>query len=180
MSFNHKSTVKELFICSGSIIVLLIAAQLMTGCDYARMKDDEAVNTYQTKMPAMPPHTVPVDGGFETLRTTDPHTLINPLPLGPESVEQGRIAYGYYCIHCHGPQAEGYGTVGQSFSPLPANLKAPAIRTQSDGELFVKISLGYKRCPPLAYTVAAKDRWAIINYLRFLAANPVNAPEVGQ
>lgn len=180
MSLNHHCKTSFLFHFSGYVLGMFIAAQLMTGCDYARMKDDEAVNTYQTKMPAMPPHTVPVDGGFETLRTTDPHTLINPLLIGPESVEQGRIAYGYYCIHCHGPQAEGYGTVGQSFSPLPANLKAPAIRTQSDGELFVKISLGYKRCPPLAYTVAAKDRWAVINYLRFLAANPFNAPEVGQ
>jgi len=162
------------------VLGLFIVANLVTGCDYARMKDDEAVNTYQTKMPAMPDHTVPVDGGFETLRTTDPRTLVNPLASGQESVEQGRIAYGFYCIHCHGPEAEGFGTVGQSFFPLPANLKTPGIRTQSDGELFVKISLGFKRCPPLAYTVAEQDRWAIINYLRHLAANPPKGPETGQ
>jgi len=165
---------------SGLILGLFITAQLVTGCDYARMKDDEAVNTYQTKMPAMPAHTVPVGSASETLRTVDPRTLVNPLPPGPETIEQGRIAYGYYCIHCHGPNAEGFGTVGQSFSPLPANLKAPGVRHQSDGELFSKISLGFKRCPPLAYTVAEKDRWAVINYLRFLAANPTSASEAGQ
>jgi mono/diheme cytochrome c family protein len=180
VSLNRRCKTGFLFYFSGYVLGLFVAVQLITGCDYARMKDDEAVNTYQTKMPAMPAHTVPVGGGFEALRTADPRTLANPLPAGPESVEQGRIAYGYYCIHCHGPQAEGYGTVGQSFSPLPANLKAPAIQTQSDGELFAKISLGYKRCPPLAYTVAEKDRWAVINYLRCLAAGPAGAPKAGQ
>jgi mono/diheme cytochrome c family protein len=180
VNFNRHCSVSGFFHLAGYVLGMVVAAQLMTGCDYARMKDDEAVNTYQTKMPAMPAHTVPVGGGFETLRTIDPRTLANPLPAGPESVDQGRIAYGYYCIHCHGPKAEGFGTVGQSFSPLPANLKVAAIRIQSDGELFVKISLGYKRCPPLAFTVAEKDRWAVIDYLRQLAANPPDAPEAGQ
>jgi len=157
---------------AGYILGLFLTTQVVTGCDYARMTDDEAVNTYQTVMPAMPAHTVPVDGGIERLQSSEPRDLVNPLPTAPVSVGQGRTAYGYYCVHCHGPKADGLGTVGQSFSPLPTNLTQDTVRNQTDGELFVKTSLGFKRCPPLAHTVAEKDRWAIINYLRSLVASP--------
>lgn len=153
---------------AGYAFGLFLMAQLVVGCDYARMTDDEAVNTYQTVMPSMPKHTVPVDGGLERLRISEPRSLVNPLPFAPPSIDQGRVAYGYYCVHCHGAKADGQGTVGQSFSPLPANLTQPPVQSQADGELFVKTSLGYKRCPPLAQTVAENDRWAIINYLRSL------------
>lgn len=160
------------FSLAGYLLGLFLLAQTVTGCDYARMTDDEAVNTYQTKLPAMPEHTVPVDGGIEKVRTSDPSDLANPLPFAESSIEQGRVDYGYFCVHCHGPKADGQGTVGQSFSPLPTDLMQDSVRIQTDGELFVKTSLGYKRCPPLAQTVAENDRWAIINYLRFLALSP--------
>jgi len=145
---------------------------LATGCDYARMSDDEAVNTYGKKMPAAPEHTVPVSGGIEELKGADPNTLHNPLVATPATIAQGRTAYGYYCGHCHGPRADGNGTVGQSFSPLPTDLRSAPVQSQNDGQLFAKTSLGYQRCPPLALTVAEADRWAIINYLRTLATAP--------
>lgn len=145
---------------------------LATACDYARMTDDEAVNTYGRKMVAAPEHTVPVTGGIEELKVSDPDSLRNPLAATPKTIAQGRTAYGYYCGHCHGPLADGHGTVGQSFSPLPADLGGAKVQGQSDGQLFTKTSLGHQRCPPLALTVAEADRWAIINYLRTLAAAP--------
>jgi mono/diheme cytochrome c family protein len=155
------------------LLPALAALLLLTsGCDYARMTDDEAVNTYGRKMPAAPEHTVPVTGGIEELKSRDPNSLHNPLAAAPAAIAQGRIAYGYYCGHCHGPLADGNGTVGQSFSPLPADLRGIPVQSQSDGQLFAKTSLGYKRCPPLALTVAETDRWAIIDYLRTLAAAP--------
>jgi len=150
-------------------VVILLA---VSGCDYARMTDDEAIETYGRKMPETPGYTVPVTGGIEKLKVADPQSLINPLPATPDAVARGRLAYGYYCLHCHGPLADGNGTVGQSFSPLPTDLHGPIVQQLTDGELFSNISLGYKRCPSLALTVAAKDRWAIIDYLRTLAAPP--------
>ena len=158
------------------LLALAAAVLPLIGCDYARMTDDEAVNTYGKKMPAAPAHTVPIDGGIETLLAADPRNLINPLPMNVDTVEQGRLAYGYFCLHCHGPKAEGHGTVGQSFAPLPTDLNIGAVQQLGDGELFVRISLGYKRCPPLAYTVAEKDRWAVIHYLRSLTASGGKQP----
>jgi len=159
-----------------SLFFLLLFCRLLTGCDYARMTDDEAIDTHEKVMPPMPAHTMPADGGIETLRTAEPDSLANPQPADPASIARGEEAYGFYCVHCHGPKGDGFGTVGQSFAPLPVDLRAPVIQEQSDGELFVKISLGYKRHPPLAYTVAAKDRWAVINYLRSLAGPRKESP----
>jgi len=141
---------------------------LLWACDYGKMKEDEAIHTYRAYMPEMPSKTIPTDGGIQILREADPDELINPIPFSEESVQRGKEAYGYYCIQCHGPIADGLGTVGQSFAPLPANLKDPNVQDQSDGSLFYRISLGFNRHPPLWYTVADNDRWAVVNYIRSL------------
>ena len=153
----------------GMSIVFLF--QLLWACDYGKMKEDEAIHTYRATMPEMPSKTIPTNGGIQTLRETDPDELVNPIAYSEESVQHGKEAYGYYCIQCHGPHADGLGTVGQSFAPLPANLKDPKVRDQSDGSLFYRVSLGFSRHPPLWDTVAVNDRWAIINYLRSLAGH---------
>jgi hypothetical protein len=158
--------------CEGlRLILALVVAVLLwslCGCDYARMKDDEAINTYQTTMPDMPQKTVPVGGGLEVVKESSAQKLKNPLPNNLESIDWGRVRYGFYCLQCHGPKGDGAGTVGQSFAPLPTHLARSYVQKQSDGELFVKISLGFRRHPPLATTVAENDRWAIIHYLRSL------------
>jgi hypothetical protein len=58
--------------------------------------------------------------------------------------------------------------VGQSFSPLPAALKDLYVQSQADGMLFKKISLGFQRHPPMAYTVSEEDRWALVHFIRTL------------
>ncbi|NWF53303.1 MAG: cytochrome c [Syntrophaceae bacterium] len=138
------------------------------GCDYGRMSDQESIRPYETRLPPMPEGPIPREGGIETLRASRPDALRNPLPSTASSLNQGKQAYGHYCIMCHGPRGDGNGTVGQSFAPLPSNLGASSVQGQSDGELFYKISLGFGRHPPLADTVSEGDRWAVIHYLRSL------------
>ena len=151
-------------------LVLSVLAILLpgAGCDYGRMNDQESIRTYETSLPPMPPGTIPAGGGIENLRTSDPGSLKNPLPPGPAAVERGKQAYANYCVMCHGPRADGNGTVGQSFAPLPSNLRESPVQEQSDGELFYKISMGFGRHPDLASTVLELDRWAVIHYLRSL------------
>ena len=149
--------------------VLIVPVCFLWGCDWGHMKKDEAVHTYEKNMPDMPKRTIPVDGGIQILREANPLELENPLARNDQTVETGREKYGYYCGQCHGMKGDGNGTVGQSFAPLPANLKGRTVQEQTDGELFYKISLGYNRHPPLYYTVAQEDRWAIIRYIRSIA-----------
>jgi mono/diheme cytochrome c family protein len=149
-------------------IVLLFLLFAPAGCDYGRMYDQESVRTHEKKMPPGTPGAVPVTGGTEGLRRTDPRDLKNPLSPTASTISQGKEVYFSYCVQCHGPRADGKGTVGQSFAPLPVSLTDPRVLGHSDGELFVDISLGAGRHPALATTVSEPDRWAVIHYLRSL------------
>jgi hypothetical protein len=149
-------------------IFLAVIIFLLTGCDYGRFKDQEALRAYKVEMPQMSEGAIPVRDSIQVLRMTKPDDLHNPLPVTRGSVDMGRERYGYFCIMCHGAKADGDGTVGQSFSPLPTNLASPYVQKQSDGELFYKIYFGFRRHPALIYTVADNDRWLIINYIRSL------------
>jgi len=147
----------------GALIILFTL-----GWNYGRMKEDEAVQLYEKRLPAMVNRSVPVRGGMERTRLTPPDRLRNPLPPTDIVLEQGKKTYQYFCRMCHGPGGRGKGTVGQSFAPLPTDLGSRLVQDQSDGQIFHRISAGYKRHPPLAYTVSEKDRWAVIRYIRNL------------
>jgi mono/diheme cytochrome c family protein len=137
-------------------------------CNYNRMKDQASVRTYKEEMPDMDSRTVPLTDGFQVLKTADPKTLRNPLPTTGASVSEGKKAYLYYCVQCHGPQANGAGTVGQSFSPLPSDLKSADVQSLTDGELYSRIRLGYQRHPTLYTTIPENNAWAVVNFIRTL------------
>lgn len=158
--FSYSIRVMGLFLSIG------LSGVVVSGCDYARMRDQESVRTYETEMPGMDRRTVPLRDGYQTLLSADPKNLTNPHPQTPESVEKGRQAYGFFCIQCHGRNADGRGTVGQSFSPLPTNLTSQEVQSQTDGELYAKTRLGFRRHPNLYTTVSESDTWAVINYVR--------------
>ena len=94
-----------------------------------------------------------------------PFTLTDPVVI-----DAGKIAYQYYCIHCHGKNYDGYGTVGQSFAPPPGDLQSARVQGLPVGTLFKEISFGIPggRQPPLATTVAPDDRWRVIAYIKSL------------
>ncbi len=145
----------------------LLAGGLL-GCDYARMKDQESVRTYETKLPSMPSGTLPTEGGILLITSVDPKGIPNPLKPEPHNLQRGREAFRNFCSMCHGLKGDGRGTVGQSFYPLPTDLRSEAVQALSDGELFKIISLGSRRSPPLAHTISEEDRWAIVLHLRAL------------
>ncbi len=147
----------------------MLTLSLLCGCDYGRMFDQDVIKTYGRKTAEMDTRTVPVRDGYQTLVTADPKGLKNPLEYSKDSVEQGLQAYGYYCVQCHGPKADGNGTVGQSFAPLPTDLSSQPAQEQSDGELYAKIRLGFKRHPKLFTTVSEEETWAVVNYIRSIS-----------
>jgi mono/diheme cytochrome c family protein len=154
---------------AAALCLLLASLATAAGCDYARMYDQESVRPYKKEMPVADERSVPVEDGFQALLTADPKTLKNPLPADARSLSQGKQAYGYFCVQCHGPDADGRGTVGQSFSPLPTELASSEVQSQDDGELYAKIRLGYLRHPRLYTTISADDAWAVVDYIRSLA-----------
>ena len=149
------------------LAVLLTASVIMLGgCEYGRMYDQDVVKTYGRKMKDMDKRTVPVKDGHEVLLQSNPENLKNPLPASQKSIKRGKVVYGYFCVQCHGAGLDGKGTVGQSFAPLPTALTSPAVVSASDGELYKKVRLGFKRHPALFPTVPEDDTWAVLIYIR--------------
>ena len=150
------------------IACALFLFTLTGGCDYGRMYDQDAIKTYGRSMPSPDSRTIPAEGGFEVLKTADPAALLSPMAHTQASVAYGKQAYAYFCVQCHGPKADGRGTVGQSFAPLPTPLSSRAVQAQTDGELYAKIRLGFKRHPRLFTMVPEREAWAVVLYIRSL------------
>ena len=151
------------------VSMLLIAAISLIGCDYGRMYDQDSIKTYKQKAEPIDERAMPLaDDGLAALRLSMPQDLKNPMPRTRETAERGRLAYGYFCVHCHGPNLDGMGTVGISFSPLPANLRSPAVLSQEDGTIYEKIRLGFGRHPRLFSTIDQEDAWSVVVYLKSL------------
>jgi len=135
---------------------------------YERMNDQESFRPYEARMPGAAPGAVPSGEGEERYKSAPLGSLENPLPATGEVIAVGELAYGYFCIQCHGSRYNGDGTVGQSFAPLPTDLRSPYIQQMSADELFRSISYGIQRHPPMWYTVSAGDRWSLIRWIQSL------------
>jgi mono/diheme cytochrome c family protein len=72
------------------------------------------------------------------------------------------------CVTCHGASGKGDGPAAAALPPpKPADWTSAKIASESDGELFWKISNGRGAMPPWKH-LPEKDRWEIINYIRTL------------
>lgn len=153
----------------------LIAVCLTAACESGRMRETPAVKAHEEPLLVMDPGTVPVNGGESVYRITEASMLKSPLPLtDPAVIEAGKGLYFTFCAQCHGKYADGNGTVGQSFAPLPTDLRSLKVQALSEGTHFKEISYGIPkgRQPPLATTIAPPDRWRIIAYVKSLGLRP--------
>jgi hypothetical protein len=136
-----------------------------------RMWETPAVKPHEDPIPLMDANVVPVHGGEQVYRLTAPENLQPPFDLATgDVIKAGRIGYDRYCIHCHGKYHDGLGTVGQSFAPLPGDLRSEKVQSLSAGHLFHEISYGIPdgRQPPLATTIGIEERWRIIGFVKSL------------
>ncbi len=136
-----------------------------------RMWETPAIRPHEEPLPIMAAGIVPLNGGEAFARAVHDDQLTSPLKDGGTfDLKQARKAYTVYCSHCHGRNHDGLGTVGQSFQPLPGDLRSREVQSMSDGALYKEISFGKPggRQPPLATTISMTDRWQIIAYLKSL------------
>jgi mono/diheme cytochrome c family protein len=155
--------------------VVLIAVGVITLYDYnmsvGRMWHTPAIKAHEKPIPVMAAGSVPVTGGEALYRTAAAETITPPFALTePTAIAAGKIAYQRYCYQCHGPNFDGYGTVGQSFAPPPGDLRTAKIQSMSPGLLFKEISYGIPdgRQPALATTMTLNERWHAIALVKSL------------
>ena len=161
---------KKFIITIIALIVVLsgatIAYLLFTG---PRMYIQPNIRAFQAQMALTPADTIPVKSPFEPLPSKeDAQKLINPLAKTSENCEKGKIYYGYYCAFCHGDKGDGFGPVGFSYNPVPADLRTDKIRSISDGEIFYSMLTGTGHDPMLQRIVLPEYRWYLVLYVRQL------------
>lgn len=94
-------------------------------------------------------------------------------------LERGRQRYGIYCAVCHGKQGNGMGAVAVRANALdaaqwgwvpPKSLLSDNAKAYSNGELFHVASNGISTMSGYSGQIPAKDRWAIVAYVRAIQA----------
>jgi mono/diheme cytochrome c family protein len=100
-------------------------------------------------------------------------------------LERGRARYGIYCAVCHGNQGNGVGAVAVRADKLdaakwgwvaPKALHSDNAKAYANGELFHIASNGISTMSGYAAQVPAKDRWAIVAYIRAIQATQALDP----
>jgi mono/diheme cytochrome c family protein len=95
----------------------------------------------------------------------------NPQTFTAASVQQGKQAFGSYCVVCHGRDGQNTGVpfAGRTSPPIPS-LASPEVQQYSDGQLKWIIDNGIQPSgmPASHGTLSDDDIWSIVLYLRHL------------
>ncbi|HJY86184.1 MAG TPA: c-type cytochrome [Candidatus Acidoferrales bacterium] len=91
-----------------------------------------------------------------------------PIPVTRELLERGRERFNIYCSVCHGLLGEGNGMIPRRGFRHPPSYHQDRLREAPVGHFYDVITNGFGAMPDYAAQVAARDRWAIIGYIRAL------------
>ena len=93
----------------------------------------------------------------------------NPAPADAATVAQGKKVAEVNCVSCHGAKGKGDGAAAVALNPKPADWTSKKVQSESDGEIFWKLSTGRGAMPSWKF-LPENDRWALVRYIRTLAA----------
>ncbi len=91
-----------------------------------------------------------------------------PIPITEQVIEHGRDRYMIYCVVCHDAAGTGNGKIVERGYTRPPSYHIERLRNAPVGHLFRVATLGYGSMPSYAAQVPARDRWAIVAYIRAL------------
>jgi mono/diheme cytochrome c family protein len=190
--------IKSIFTISGALV--LMAGLLVTGCNSDKQKAGYEYMPDMYRTPALEPYSgnsnyadsmearTPAEGtiprgylpygipnsqeGYEMAGSL----LKNPLANNPEIVEEGKIIYSKYCVHCHGAEGAGDGpTVTAGGHPPPPAYNSAALAGLPEGKMFHSITYGKNLMGSHASQLNSEERWKVILYVQTLQ-NPDGAP----
>lgn len=96
--------------------------------------------------------------------------LKNPVPGAQRqaSAARGQALYVKECLGCHGAKGKGDGPDGLYFTTAPSDLTTKRVQTQTDAELFWKLSQGRGDMKAYEKVYDAAQRWDLVNAVRAL------------
>ncbi len=168
------------------------AAVLLSSCDYNRrttgwdyagdLINSNAYETY-TENPVFkngrtmqPPVEGTIPRGFmpypyqktDEDRALAAQNLVNELANTHENLERGKVAYGIYCMQCHGEKGDGQGSlyVNKKFNYPPGNLLSEKMRANTEADIYHVITVGWGIMGEHGSMITPDDRWKIAMYLK--------------
>ena len=106
----------------------------------------------------------------------------NPLAATPQTLADGKEAFGHYCVACHGTDGQNTGVpFAEHMSPPVPSLASKEVQDYTDGQLKWVIDYGIwpSGMPGSKGMLSDDEVWSIVVYLRHLpAAGSVGEPEL--
>ena len=95
--------------------------------------------------------------------------LTSPLKKSPETVAEGKVIFEKMCMHCHGAEGQGDGTlIGTGKYPPPPAYNGGALKDLPEGKMFHTITYGKGLMGAHASQLTKEDRWKVIQYIQEL------------
>ncbi|MCE3017285.1 MAG: DUF3341 domain-containing protein [Pirellula sp.] len=98
-----------------------------------------------------------------------------PIEANDENMKLGETKFQTYCSACHGYSGYGDGLVhkraealGQGFWIPPTSMHIDRVASQPVGQIFHTITKGQGKMPGYAASMNAKERWAVVLYVKAL------------
>lgn len=91
-----------------------------------------------------------------------------PMEIDAGLLKRGRERFDIFCSPCHDRAGTGRGIIVERGYKAPPSLHEDRLRQTPSGRLFEVVTKGLGAMPPYADQIPARDRWAIVAYLRAL------------
>jgi mono/diheme cytochrome c family protein len=95
--------------------------------------------------------------------------LKSPVVMSEATVEQGKVIYDKFCLHCHGTKGEGDGgvVVNGKYPPPPSYLGA--LKDLPEGKIFHSLVYGKNvAMGSHASQLNKEERWLVTRYVQYL------------
>ena len=132
-------------------------------------------STAGTSAPAGPQTATPPGGSAAQGIAAYPDDLEEfPLPITHDVVKRGKERYDIFCSACHGMTGNGDGMIVRRGFRRAASFHTDSLRQAPVGHYFDAITNGWGAMPSYAAQIPARDRWAIVAYIRALQLSHQN------
>jgi mono/diheme cytochrome c family protein len=105
---------------------------------------------------------------LETFHTATGYVKEVPFAVDAALLERGRERFGIYCSACHDDMGAGHGIIARKGFPSPVDLAGANAAKMLDGQLFEVETRGIRNMPAPAEPLDARERWAIVAWVRVL------------
>ena len=103
-----------------------------------------------------------------------------PFPLTAGVLDRGENRFNIYCAPCHGQTGAGDGMIVQRGMVVPVSFHDDRLTTAPAGYYFDVITNGFGAMPDYSAQISARDRWAIVAYIRALQKTQQKIEELSE